>query len=115
MASQPTFSLTQMWHSGRSAWRSSQVAIETPIRAGGSLGAANIGAPQRAQESRSIRGELGHAVVSPDRSNAPDAKIARAKNGAPVARWQSRQWQTRTFSGAAVARHRTCPHRQPPS
>src|SRR4051794_27547921 len=94
---------------GASAWRSSQVATDTPIRAGGSFGQANSGVPHRAHERRSIRGELGQLVVSPDQLKSAARKMARAKNGAPVAAWHSRQWQARTFAGSPVARHRTWP------
>jgi len=53
------------------------------------VGRANIGVPQRAQDSRSIRGELGQHVVSPLQEMVSARKIARAKNGLPVAFWQS--------------------------
>jgi hypothetical protein len=91
------------------------VAIETPTRAGGSFGQANIGVPQRAQLRRWIRGDVGALVVSPDQAKSVSRKMARAKNGAPVQRWHSRQWHTRTLAGSALARHRTWPQRQPPS
>ena len=67
------------------ALRSSSVASETPNRAGASPGRANIGVPQRAQDSRSIRGELGQDVVLPLQLMSLARKIARAKNGPPVA------------------------------
>lgn len=91
------------------------MAIETATRAGGSFGQENIGVPQRAQLRRSIRGEVAMLVVSPDQAKSASRKMARAKNGAPVQRWHSRQWHTRTLAGSALARHRTCPHRQPPA
>ena len=62
-----------------------------------------------------ILGELGQSIVSPVQAKASRAKIARAKNGPPVASWHRRQWQTRTFAGSAVAVHRTWPHRHPPA
>src|SRR5262249_17939273 len=40
---------------------------------------------------------------------------ARAKNGEPMALWQTRQWQMRTLVGRPRAWKRTWPHRQPPS
>ncbi len=106
--------LTQMWTSGRIASGSSRVASDTPIRAGGSFGTENIGVPQRAQDIRTTRGELGHPSTSPDRSRSSARNTARAKKAPPVAFWQSRQWHTRTFEGSARALHRTWPHRQPP-
>jgi hypothetical protein len=92
MARTPSsFSLTQMWTVGLMELRSSSVASDTPNRAGASLGRANIGAPQRAQDNRSMRGDEGQHVVSPLKSISSARKIARAKNGPPVAFWQSRQ------------------------
>lgn len=89
--------------------------MATPIRAGGSFGQANSGVPQRAQLRRTIRCDVWALVVSPDHANVSARKIARAKNGAPVQRWHSRQWQTRTLAGSDVARQRTWPQRQPPA
>src|SRR4051812_40577158 len=40
---------------------------------------------------------------------------ALAKNGEPIAFWQSRQWQTRTLIGSPSAFRRTAPHRHLPS
>src|SRR5436190_20574895 len=98
MHSHWTFSVVQMCTSGCRAWRSSQVAIDTAIRAGGPLGSANIRVPHRAQDLRRIRGELGQSVVSPVQAKASRAKIARAKNGPPVASRQRQPWETRTFA-----------------
>src|SRR5690349_10156774 len=79
MFTQASFSLTQMCIWGVSASGSSSVASDTPRRAGGSLGAENTGVPHRAQDRRSILGEVGQRVVSPDRSMSSARNTARAK------------------------------------
>jgi hypothetical protein len=78
--------------------------------------------------ARSVNNEVPHTVQNPRTSTAEEfnrpigpvivmpAKgiSTRALNAAPIDRWHTRQWQTRTLIGSPRASYRETSQKQPP-
>jgi hypothetical protein len=83
-----------MWYSGSIEVGSSKLAMFRSIRAGVALLRKAIWVPQLEQNSRSAVGEDRYDWGSPFAYEKLEVgKPAQARTGAPLERWQSRQWQ----------------------